>query len=342
MKLARLLAAGASGVSFPDSRLKQSINTAGGRNRPSRSGNARQRGAIVREADDMVAPGFLANAIVREWLDGAVPAWTWLDSESFNALRQERIAPGTAIQVQDDVTEGDLANCIFVRNTTVLLRYAVENGGLGLTATGNLTRAVVAQMIPKMEWPAFSKADMYRYNRVINEPDFAPLHIVRVNAVAARLLRVHRRKLIATKSGRGMVLSQRGGPLLAQLLSAVFWGRDRSDNGRNLLGGWPLHDISVVLWSLCVSATDWQSPEVLARLCTIPINGVLETSWDVGSTAIEAHVLRPLLWFGLVEHRQEDIPGSRFGSRHFYRKTQLFDKVIRFNVTLESANSLLQ
>jgi hypothetical protein len=98
----------------------------------------------------------------------------------------------------------------------------------------------------------------------------------------------------------------------------------------------------VVLWSLCVSATNWQSPEVLARLCTIPINGVLEADWDVGSTAIEAHVLRPLLWFGLVEHRQEDIPGSRFGSRHFYRKTQLFDKVIRFNVTLESAAGSLQ
>jgi hypothetical protein len=290
----------------------------------------------------MVAPGFLANAIVREWLDGALPVWTSLDAESFNALREERLAPGTAIQVHDDVTEADLASCIFVRNTTVLLQYAVENGGLGLTATGNLTRAVVAQMIPQMEWPAFSKADMYRYNRVINEPDFAPLHIVRVNAVAARLLRAHRRKLIATKSGRGMLLRQRGAPLLAQLLIAVFWGRNRCDNGRNLVGGWPLQDIGVVLWSLCVGATNWQSPEVLARLCTIPINGVLEADWDVGSTAIEAHVLRPLLWFGLVEHRQEDIPGSRFGSRHFYRKTQLFDKVIRFNVTLEFAAGSLQ
>jgi hypothetical protein len=290
----------------------------------------------------MVAPGFLANAVVREWLNGVLPAWTLLDAESFNALRRERIAPETAIQVRDDAAEADLTSCIIVRNTTVLLQHAVENGGLGLTATGNLTRAVVAEMIPQMEWPAFSKADMYRYNRVINEPDFSPLHIVRVNAVAARLLRASRGKLVATKSGRGMLLSQRRGPLLAQLLIAIFWGGNLSYIGRDLLGGWPQHDIGVVLWSLCVSATDWQSPEVLARLCTIPVNGVLEAGWDVGSTAIEAHVLRPLLWLRLVEHRQEDIAGSRFGSRHYYRKTQLFDKVIQFNVTLEAATGSLQ
>jgi hypothetical protein len=192
----------------------------------------------VREANDLVAPGFLANAIVREWLDGALPVWTSLDAESFNALREERLAPGTAIQVHDDVTEADLASCIFVRNTTVLLQYAVENGGLGLTATGNLTRAVVAQMIPQMEWPAFSKADMYRYNRVINEPDFAPLHIVRVNAVAARLLRAHRRKLIATKSGRGMLLRQRGASPSSGAGIVVTMGGTCSAAGHCRISAW--------------------------------------------------------------------------------------------------------
>lgn len=290
----------------------------------------------------MVAPGFLQSHLVRQWLGGILPAWTLLDQDSFIALRQERTAPDAAIRVRDDVTEADLIGSIMVRNTTTLLQQAVEIGGLRLTANGNLTRATVAELIPQMEWPGFNKADMYRYNRVINESDFVPLHIVRVNAAAARLLRVSRGRLVATKSGREMLSSERKGHLLAQLFSAICWKQSLSDFSHGLLGGWPLQDIGVVLWSLCVSATDWQSPEALARLCTIPINGVLEADWDVGSTAIEARILRPLLWLGLIEHRQEGIPGSRFGSRHFYRKTQLFDTLIKFNVTLEAASGSIQ
>ena len=197
-------------------------------------------------------------------------------------------------------------------------------------------------MIPRMEWPGFDKADMHRFNRVINEHDFAPLHIVRVVAHAAGHLRKSRGRLVATKSGRGMLPAERQGALLVQLLVASFWRGNPYDFGRVLLGGWPRHDIGVVLWSLCVAAVDWQSPEALVRLCTMPINGVLEADWDVGATAMESHVLRPLLWLGLVEHRQEDVVGSRFGSRHFYRKTPLFDQVLRFDVTLEPAAGLLQ
>ena len=179
---------------------------------------------------------------------------------------------------------------------------------------------------------------MYRFNKVINEPDFAPLHIVRMNAVAARLLRVSRGRLVATKSGREFLSSERQGPLLTKLFVAVFWKQRLSHFRHDLLGAWPQHDIGVVLWSLCVSAADWQSPEALARLCTIPINGVLEACWDVGSTTLEARILRPLLWLGLLEHRQEDNPGSRYSSRYFYRKTPLFDEFIEFNVTLEAAS----
>lgn len=197
-------------------------------------------------------------------------------------------------------------------------------------------------MIPQMDWPGFNKADMYRFNKVINEPDFPPLHIVRGIARSARLLRVSRGRLVATKAGRDMLLSERRGPLLALLFSTTFWGSDLFDFGPDLLGAWPQHDIGVVLWSLCVSATDWQSPEALARLCTIPINGALEAAWDVGSTAMEVRILRPLLWLGLIEHQHEPIPGSRFGSRHFYRKAPLFDKLLQFNVTFEPAAGSLQ
>lgn len=34
-------------------------------------------------------------------------------------------------------------------------------------------------------------------------------------------------------------------------------------------------------------------------------------------------------------HRAEDIPGSPFDQRHFYRKAPLFDRFLSFDVTLE-------
>ena len=290
----------------------------------------------------MVAPGFLQNGLVLDWLGGTLPAWTLLDADSFSALRQGPTKPGAAIRLRTDTLEDDLSSSTIARNTVILLQHAAESAGLRLTATGNLTRATVADMIPQMEWPEFDKADMYRFNKVINEPDFAPLHIVRVTALSAGLLRARRGRLVITKSGRDMLSPGQRGALLARLAITMFWTRSLAEYGREILGAWPQADIGVVLWSLCVSAADWQSPDALARLCTIPVNGILGSDWDVGATLLEARILRPLLWLGLIEHRQETIPGSPFGRRHFYRKMPLFDKLIEFDITLEAPSGSIQ
>ena len=50
---------------------------------------------------------------------------------------------------------------------------------------------------------------------------------------------------------------------------------------------------------------------------------------------MEAKILRPLLWFGLLEHRSEKLPSSRFGEQHFYRKTELFDRLLAFDVRVD-------
>ena len=53
--------------------------------------------------------------------------------------------------------------------------------------------------------------------------------------------------------------------------------------GRGLLGSWPQADIGVVLWSLSVSAGEWQASEKLTRLCTIPEPDILSRTWgEVG------------------------------------------------------------
>ena len=212
---------------------------------------------------------------------------------------------------------------------------AIERDGLPLTATGNLSRAVVAEMRELIEWPGYDQADAFRLHKVINEPDFLPLHIVRSLAEAVKLVRTQRGKLVATPLGKSMLSETRRGSLPAILFHLALWHMDLGYFGRGLLGSWPQSDIGIVLWSLSISADDWQSSEKLTRLCTIPEPAMFSGTWDRTTYAMEARILRPLLWFGLLEHRSEKIAESRFDEHHFYRKAALFDQMLTFDVAVD-------
>ena len=129
------------------------------------------------------------------------------------------------------------------------------------------------------------------------------------------------------------------GPLANVAGEAPISYMDLGDLGRGLHSGWPQGDIGIVLWSLSVAANTWQTREHLTRLCTIPNRGVLNATWDTGSMAMEANILRPLLWFGLLEHKQEKIEGDKLNRRKFYRKSPLFDRFCHFNVSFDNADS---
>jgi hypothetical protein len=283
----------------------------------------------------MVAADFLQDPRVQGWLDGVEPAWTLLTFESLLALRHEPSAVQTAIRIANDLSVGEIAGSPVARNTLILLRQAIERVGLPLTATGNLSRAAVAEMCKLIEWPDYDQADAFRFNKVINEPDFLPVHVVRQLAQAAILVCAQRGKLVATPLGKSMLSDARQGSILAILFHLAFWHMDLGYFGRGLLGSWPQADPGVVLWSLSVCASDWQSTEKLTRLCTIPEPTMLSGTWDRTPYAMEAKILRPLLWFGLLEQRTEKVPGGRFGEHHFYRKAELFDRLLAFDVQVD-------
>jgi hypothetical protein len=283
----------------------------------------------------MVAKDFLQDLQIRGWLDGVEPAWTLLTLESLRALRREPSAIRAAIRIANDLSVGEIAGSPVARNILILLRQAIDRGGLPLTATGNLSRAVVAEMCKLIEWPDYDQADAFRFNKVINEPDFLPLHVVRQLAQAATLVRTQLGKLIATPLGKSMLSDTEQGALLAILFHLAFWHMDLGYFGRGVLSSWPQADVGVVLWSLSVCANEWQSPDKLTRLCTIPEPAMFSQTWDRTPYAMEAKILRPLLWFGLLEHRSEEIPGSRFGQQYFYRKAELFERLLAFDVDVD-------
>ena len=278
----------------------------------------------------------LQNPSVRTWLGDVVPAWTLLDQAGFSELRHPPHPRNGPIRLATDLSPEEICLSAIARNALILLHAAEIGTGLKLTARGNLSRKVVAEMLDLFTWPDLDKAEMLGFNKVINEPDFLQLFLVRHLVQAGGLVKRRKDRLKLTSPGRQALQSPGRDALQALLFHVAFWGMDLSYLGCGPLEGWPQRDIGIVLWSLSVAANQWQSSARLTRLCTIPVNGVIESQWDVGSHAMEATVLRPLMFFGLLEHRAEDIPGQNFAKRHFYRKTPLFDRFLAFDVTLET------
>jgi hypothetical protein len=283
----------------------------------------------------MVAPGLLQNPEVRRWLNGIEPAWTMLEFDSFNALHDEPSATNEAIRLDPNLTATEVSGSAVAANALLLLRRAADTDGLKLTATGNLSRAVVEEMCGIMEWPGYDKDELFGFHKVINEPDFLPLHFIRILTQAGKLVRTYRGKLVATPLGRKILKGEQHGPLQAVLFHVAFWRLNLGYFDRYALDTWPQNEVGVVLWSLSASAHDWLPRETLTRLCASPVVGILESQWDFGSSAMEARILRPLWWFGLLEARsQEKYPTEFVGSR-LYRKAPLFDRFLQFEVQVE-------
>jgi hypothetical protein len=284
----------------------------------------------------MVKPDFLREPLVRQWLDGVEPAWTLLTMDGLRSLIHER----STIRIADDLSAAETTASAAARNTLILLRKLVERGGLALTETGKLSRAVVAELGELFEWPNFDRALMLEYNKVTNETDYLPLHVVHLLARGAKLVRPRRRKLLATPLARSFLDEPRQGSLQAMLFRTMFWRINLAYFGGSLRSPWPQTHTGVVLWSLSVSAGDWLTSAKLARLCTIPEPEMLmvDKAWPIYST--EARILRPLMWFGLLEHRSEDIPGRPYESLDYYRKSALFDRLLAFDVKMDPAERL--
>ena len=152
-----------------------------------------------------------------------------------------------------------------------------------------------------------------------------------------KLVRRYKGQLRATKQGRGLVGGENGRELHAQLFGTLLWHINLAYFDGFPIQGWPQWEISVSLWSISVSAHAWSKRETLTRQCVAPVNRVLEERrWDVGSTIFEHRVLRPLVWLGLLEMKIVTPSDRPYSRSYLYRKSPAFDRILAFDVELES------
>jgi hypothetical protein len=248
----------------------------------------------------VVAPGFLQNPEVRQWLNGIEPAWTMLEFDSLNALRHEPSASNRAIRLEPDLADAEISGSAVTANALTLLRRAAEAGGLKLTATGNLSRAVVDEMFGIIQAPDYDKTESLSVQKVINEPDILPLHFVRILAQAAKLLRSHRGKLVTTPLGRRILTAEQHGPLQALLFHVALWRMNLPYFDGYPLDSWPQSEVGVILWSLSASALVRESDEA-GRAHRLP------GSADLGRPTGEMGTAN---WFEMTARRDAQQSGS--------------------------------
>jgi hypothetical protein len=81
----------------------------------------------------------------------------------------------------------DLAHSPLLRAALLTLQYAQEHGAIGLTQTKAFKRVFVHWAVVHFDWPGSGTEEIFYYNKVINDYEFAPLEVLHYLLITPRL-----------------------------------------------------------------------------------------------------------------------------------------------------------
>jgi len=281
----------------------------------------------------MTGRGWRVADGIGSWLGGLTPMWARLDPAALDALLRVRRLGDPPTHVAADCDVAALAASPVIAHARLVLRRLHDDGGAKLTATGNLNRTFVAEMMDAFRWPGTAAADIRAVSKVVNETDYMPLHFLRLILREAGLLRRHKGRMLVGRRGEAMLDDGAAGELMRTLLITTFGRFNLAYLDRAVLERFPQDHIAVVLCLLGRCAGEWRTPEALMKLAALPTDDVLDTPYEgLPKFVFESRVLRPLSWFGLLESREADRT-DRLNPPE-YRKTRLYDRVLTFDIRL--------
>ena len=148
---------------------------------------------------------------VSDWPGGVEPVWSLLEPESARALRVEPLAGEGTVHLADDLTERELAESAFVRNALVLLGEMDGGETLWMGSHGNLMMKSVTRLRTLMSWPGMEATEQFRAGKTYREQAIGELHLLRLVAGRAGLIRSSALWFELTPLGRTMLEAGRRG-----------------------------------------------------------------------------------------------------------------------------------
>ncbi len=219
---------------------------------------------------------------------------------------------------------------IFCRART-LLGEVVDSGGVKATVAGNLNRKFVGLMVNRMTWPDGYIDHLKLMNKVINEQDVFPLHIIRIILDLSSLLVLRKGVFSASKKGKQLLNEDHAGALYHVMFKAHFqlMNLDYLDRMPSLPSF--QNTIAYSLFMLSKTEMGWKRTDDLAQELVFP-----PVKPEMEQTGVEVHwflyhrLFGTLQNFGLLERR--DLPDQQEARGvNLVRKTTLFDRFISFH-----------
>ncbi|MEJ2120024.1 MAG: hypothetical protein P8Z76_04805 [Alphaproteobacteria bacterium] len=206
-----------------------------------------------------------------------------------------------------------------------------DDKGVKLTTAGNFNRKFVERMVRDFRWPGFEPDLVWRYSKVINEPDYVPLNFLHALIDLAGLGRKHKGTLRLSRLGRSLLPLEAAGELNTVLFDVTCSRYNLAYLDRRSIKENFQPQIGLTLFLMSKVAETPRSAEELLAITTLPIDPPQSDIPFHPEAIFRVRVLRYLEWFGLLE-RVRMAANDQFGGQHLYRKTPLFDRFLSFDV----------
>lgn len=277
---------------------------------------------------------------VKQWLGDIKPLWPLLGEVNIMKLLVSFPFSIERVVINKNELFEEISDSLGMKAVKLILSEAMTAPGIKLTVKDNLNRSFVVKAIDQLEWPRYRPSEIFEFCKVVNERDFLPLHFFHVVLKAAGLVRKYKGHLVATKKGKELYQDDKNA-LFDSLYSSLYEQIDISYFDRVSLNGWPNLQIGIVLWCLTMIDNEWIPEEILMKKTAIPDKRFWESPRDLPEFAFHARILRPLWWFGLLEHRIIHSPELKRETDEF-KKSKAFDRVFAFDLLLSKDGRFMQ
>ena len=214
--------------------------------------------------------------------------------------------PTCPVKFNKNLSLNEVNSSIFFRNTRLFLKTLLEyKNEITATAKGNLSRAFVKVIFEKLELDEKERIFIKQYNKVLNETDAGPLHVIKVVCEVGGIIKKRSKRFFVVKKYIDLLSDEKAGELYYQLFYAYF-----KKFNLGYCDGYPKFEsmqrtLNYTLYRLSQVCENYQPIEKLYREILLP--KVREEIGQTRSTTgernwlLEIRIIRHLVKFGLLE-----------------------------------------